>query len=815
MSRARASARCFLLMAGLGVVSSVAFAAGTDFGHMAGKVVRPDGRGVPAVTVSIQSLDKTEITEHDGSFGFRRVPVGTVTVIASLGKHVADKSDVRVSAGETVHVLIEVDWPEIPMETVTVRSVSRRRERLVSSPAAVTIVTRDLIVEDASAGNIPRVLEFTPGVEVARGSLNWFVINARGFTTAMNNRLMALIDGRDLSLVFLRAADWGSSPFPCDDFGSVEFVRGPSSALYGADAFNGVVSVTTATPQDSLGGTARVTLGERNTTKLDVRHAMALGGGWHLKLAGTYTRDDPNSRSRTSSVEYTRPCSFYGDRDCLPLEATPVVERDLEQKGGVIRVDKDFGRRGLLTLEAGRSRYSDTEAVLVASTRFQVYESERPFFRVNYSAPHWNLLAYQDSRDVESMTLNTGELSYVDERRRHLELQGHTRFGGEKGLVVGGASYRHERVDTANPQGVQTMLLRPRSQDFLSVYGQLEWSFNDTLRSVLAVRWDDSSFQDGRVSPRASFVYSVTPDQTLRFNYSYAFKLPNYTDYFMWIDVAPPVDLAPFESFCAPYGVSCGFDAPVPVLATGNESLDVEKIRSFEIGYRAIVGRNVYLTADLYTSRIDDFITDLLPLNNARLGRINPNLPPYSPPAALPAEAAAALLGTLEASLPPEFYAVMSNDPSGGPFFVPFSVTNYGRVDTRGAELGLLIRPRRHWMLDVGYTWFDFDVKNELPDDPLLPNTATHKYSDGVSYRSPRCGATLKYRHVQGFDWRTGVFWGYVPAHDVVNLTASARLNDAWEVGVDVDNLFNEVHFEQFGGDLLQRRALVYTKLGW
>ena len=67
----------------------------------------------------------------------------------------------------------------------------------------------------------------------------------RGFNSSLNRRILTLIDGRDPSVPFLGSQEWAAVSFPMDELATVELVRGPGSALYGANAFSGVLNMTT------------------------------------------------------------------------------------------------------------------------------------------------------------------------------------------------------------------------------------------------------------------------------------------------------------------------------------------------------------------------------------------------------------------------------------------------------------------------------------------------------------------------------------------------------------------------------------------
>ncbi len=119
------------------------------------------------------------------------------------------------------------------------------------------------------------------------------------------------------------------------------------------------------------------------------------------------------------------------------------------------------------------------------------------------------------------------------------------------------------------------------------------------------------------------------------------------------------------------------------------------------------------------------------------------------------------------------------------------------------------------WVVDLNYSWFDFEVKQQNVRDQLLPNAPENKVSAGLSYAGDRWNGSVKYRWVDDFPWAAGVFVGSVPSYDLVDLSAGYRLNENWEIGLDVSNLLDEEHWQSFGGDLLSRRALGYVSFGW
>ena len=157
----------------------------------------------------------------------------------------------------------------------------------------------------------------------------------------------------------------------------------------------------------------------------------------------------------------------------------------------------------------------------------------------------------------------------------------------------------------------------------------------------------------------------------------------------------------------------------------------------------------------------------------------------------------------------------MSNAPDGAPIFALLSLGNFGTATTQGIELSSLTILPSGWRIELGYSWFDADVEVSSPETPLEPNTPPHQASAGVVYTAPRFDAGGRVRWVHEFDWVSGVFAGPVPSYTVVDAQTNVQLTRQLTLGVDVANLFDNDHYEMFGGDLLGRRALAHLTFGW
>jgi iron complex outermembrane receptor protein len=606
-----------------------------------------------------------------------------------------------------------------------------------------------------------------------------------------------------------------------DELASVELVRGPGSALYGANAFGGVLNMTTKRPRGSEGGKVRLTGGELSTFRGDARWAGELGAGFWLKAVGGYQNSDDFTVSRNLRPDYTSFCTASGQTNCLPRERVPLELTEAKIGFGGLRLDKYLSESMALTLEGGTATLEGPTFV-TGIGRVQVTDVERPWTRLNFNTLHWNVLGYYDKRIAENqLALASGGRLWEDSSNLHGEVQGNYGFGGDKGFLVAGVAANQQKVDTANAQGIQTLMAEAKDEHQEAVFGQLEYSFTEGLKGVVAGRVDQSTLHDTQFSPKASLVWAVHPNHTLRLTYNKAFQVPNYSELFLQAPTTIPgtttaaLDLSAIENALRPLlgGTALGFQR-IPVLALGNEDLDVEKIRSYELGYNAILARKAYLTIDYYQSTIEDFVTDLL-VNVGAQGRVNPNFGAYAPPSTLPAPVQAAILNTLRGNLPASLFALMSNLPNGQPIIALASYTNFGEVDTQGVDVGLNYYVTDHWLVDFSYSWFDFEVKQQRVGDKLLPNAPEHKGAVGLTYTAERFSGSAKYRYVDGFPWAAGSFAGDVPSYGLLDLALGYEINDHLGLGVDVSNLLDKEHWQSFGGDIIGRRVLGHVTFGW
>jgi outer membrane receptor protein involved in Fe transport len=619
-----------------------------------------------------------------------------------------------------------------------------------------------------------------------------------------------------------------------DDLAEIELLRGPTAALYGANATGGIVTLNSSEPRYRQGGQVRLAPGELNSANVDFRWAGGIGRDWYVRALGAYRTSDGFSVSREETTEYSIPCDATADppivTNCLPLD-NPNAEfgDEIDVRSGGLRFDKYLPNGNLFTIESGTTEYYGS--IFISGVgRGQIKDVKRPWGRVNYSAEHWNLLAYYSERDAEALNLTSNRPFTTDSYNFKMEFQTNWDFAAEKVRFVGGGSYVGENVES-NAQAA------PADVDEQALFAQVDWNVNDHLKLVGALRWDDSTLHEPQLSPKGSVVYRVNPKHTLRFTYNEAFQVPTYADLFLYFDLPSGTDFTSLNDICVNYaGVDCGLTDSTTTLILGNESLNVEEVTTFELGYKGILGNKAFLGIDLYDSKNQNFVVGGMFQLGPDLQTTNPNFgdwvgpseaettpidPADCPVGGFPAGSMVAdcvRAGALEMLLIPGVGGGQLTNLADESIVLLMSSTTFGEVGTRGVDLGFGYFFDDDWRLTFNYSWFDFDIVRDAPGlrDLLLPNAPEHKLSLGLSYARERWDAYLRGRWVDGFRWfNSATFNGDVEAFTTVDLSGNYALNRHWKVGVNIANLFDDEHWEAFGADLLRRRALIHLTYAW
>ena len=699
-----------------------------DTGRIKGRITSNVGYS-PGVLVQINSLDTDFLdlttSDNDGSFFFGNLRAGKYRLeFSSASFETQVRQPVQVSPGQTVDLSIAMKSTGNVMETLTVATVSRRPERIVEAPGAVVLLTQTDLENDAVHHQFPLLLNHSPGVETAQNGLFDFNLNARGFNSSVNRRILVLVDGRDISVGLLGSQEWNTLSFPIHEFSSMEFLRGPGSALFGANAFNGVWNLKTKRPMDSPGGKVYLSGGDPSNYGVDFKYSGIVDDRLAYRIGGGTYAAESWSTDRTQVTPYGG----------LPLEQVAPDPDDVTSTYYSGRIDYEFLNGHVFTAEMGTG-IGQNEIALTGIGRVQVNQADRPWYRMNYKGQKFNLSYWRSERETpDGMTsLQSGGTIFEDYKNDHVELQFNQSFMKDRiDLVLGGA-FQSQDIDSKNKNGFQTLLRSKRSEEQSAVFGQLTFHIGQKLDFVFAGRWDDSTLHDAETSPKAGVVWKPSRNHSLRLTYNRAFQTPSYTEFFLYTSAGIATGLAQLEQALeAQTGMNLplGFEN-VPVLAFGNEELEVETNETLELGYKGIFASRLFVTFDYYQSTLQNFVTDLLPGANANiLNQLNAFDPyyagmyhAYSVPAGLE-------------TLAPLIYSQLRGGlfvRDDGQKVYAISYGNAGEVDLDGFEFAFDYYVTDSFSIKGNYASFDYKVIEGVStnEEVFSPNASDSNYNFG------------------------------------------------------------------------------------
>ena len=302
-----------------------------------GTVNDDSGLPLPGANIIVVGTSTGVVTDFDGNFTLtvNQNPPFTIQV-SSIGFETLDQEITKNN--ETVAIVLN----EGSFLDEVVVSASRTPERIFESPVTVERFGIKDIKTTASA-DFYGGLENLKGVDVNTNSLTFRSINTRGFATFANNRFMQLVDGMDNSTPALNFPIGNLVGMIETDVQSVELLPGASSALYGANAFNGVLFMTSKSPFDSdgistslkRGITSQEAAGDNTYTDFGIRvahkfsnkFAAKVNFGWLKGTDWAATSEVDSDRiggTRANNLNYNG-INVYGDEVSTGIKEVAVA----------------------------------------------------------------------------------------------------------------------------------------------------------------------------------------------------------------------------------------------------------------------------------------------------------------------------------------------------------------------------------------------------------------------------------------------------------------------------------------------------------
>jgi iron complex outermembrane receptor protein len=520
----------------------------------------------------------------------------------------------------------EFQWLKEEAVTTFVITASRVKEDIRKSPASITVITAEQI-RQMGARNLMDVLRAVPGVSAWYHPDGHHRIDIRGISKVGGQDILFMVNSHPINNALSGGATWVHDTMSVDNIKQVEVIRGPGSALYGANAFGGVINVLTREGADINGGQISAGAGSDHTNQYNFLGGQAIGDfsyALNLNLFKTegedrFVKKDQQAvldgifhTNATRSPDYTEvwdekfEAALTMKYSGFKLDSR-VVER--KRRPGISPLwtlnDENFNQLEDYFINLSYERNIWEGFDVQAKVYHNYMEEEAHYQGMTDGAVFMALTMTPSGPRVVPTPLQPEGLiakpSYVNERTG-MEFQATYKIGKAHTLVSGftyeeieqsDVSYSANFLYTPIPNVIiplgsvrdlsapQTNVNQDAERDFTAFFIQDIWDISDNLRLAMGARYDDYSDFGESFNPRAALVWEFIKGYDLKVMYGRAFRAPTFQE--LYTQNNPAVQ--------------------------GNPELDAETIDTYEVSLGARFMERLSARLTGFHSTIEDNIT--------------------------------------------------------------------------------------------------------------------------------------------------------------------------------------------------------------
>ena len=441
----------------------------------------------------------------------------------------------------------ELLFQEVPV----VVTAAKHEQPFADSPSTISVITEEDI-KLSGATNLEELFRSLPGMDIFIASATNTNVSARGQGGLMPHNILTMIDGFSVYEDFLGLTLWEILPVTLADIKRIEVIKGPGSALYGANAFAGVINIITKSPDED----------ETDKTSLS-----AIGGEQNSGYASFLTAGNWGNNSGKLSLG----CDRANNWD------NPAQEAGSFSKGNFAwqyKPDKDRKLSFSAYLSQGNASFVAPQYLTTTPLNY-TYTANSKYFHLAYEEPGLTVKSFLNSGVMDLFgTYNVLVNTYDVELQRSLQ-------PAENNSLILGGNARLNQISG-------NILDASHDQTLWATYLQDEIKVKKNITLTLGGRYDHHPLVGDHFSPRASLVCHPAPAQTLRFSAATAFRNPSYSESYL--------------------------NLPIPVSGTltanfqGNQALEPEILNSCEIAFETPLWGKTTGGVNLFYSDINNFI---------------------------------------------------------------------------------------------------------------------------------------------------------------------------------------------------------------
>jgi len=487
------------------------------------------------------------------------VMAGDAPPVAPDASTINERGPEATTAGPDIYKTMSLE--QLMNQDVT--SVSKEPEPLGQAPASIQVITNDEI-RRSGASSLPEALRLADNLEVAQDNAYDWNISARGFNSALSNKLLVLNDGRTVYSPLFSGVFWDAQNVMLADLDRIEVISGPGGTLWGANAVNGVINVITRSAEETQG------------LYLEGAGGSELRDSGAIRYGGTLAPDI-----------YYRVYGTYFDRNG-EVFANGVPSNDAWSQGmGGFRIDTGGPSDDKFTLEGeyyngATGNAPPTPGTTVPGTDVQTGDHVLGRWTHTFSADSDMSLQMYYDRAHESLletpfvfggvTTEPGGVFADSLDTYDLDFQ-HRFTAGDRNMITWGAGYRFTHDQNNNAPTLE-FFPAPLNQNLINTFIQDEIKIEDDLFFTLGTKVEHNDYTGFEVQPSGRLQWQITPKQMLWAAVSRAVRTPSRVDH----------------DFVTPTGLPAPFPSSV---INGTSDFTSETLIAYELGYRAEVSDQV------------------------------------------------------------------------------------------------------------------------------------------------------------------------------------------------------------------------------
>lgn len=459
------------------------------------------------------------------------------------------------------------------------------------APMNMTIISAEEIAR-YPAREIPDILRHYAGVSVRQNTGTDYSVGIRGYNPPGAERLLVLVNGRQVYLDYYGIVDWGLIPVEINEIRQIEIVRGPNTALFGFNASSGVVNIVTYNPLHDDVDVAEADVGVNKNGRGSFIYTFQNDDKFGARLSGGYSTigEDTNNHNPAEA-------NLFRDKSTTQTFNSDVVLKLNESTQARFEASLSKIKQNSMT-----AYYDGTKADEGSSGLKMNLTSD-----TDYGIIEANV--YKNSADPK-LTIGLGQFFFTNDVIV-AQLSDTFKIGTDHTFRIAG-EYRDNVTSFILP-AISSLPLSETSYHIASVSGLWYWNINPKLALSTAVRFDhaqadlDGTIFTGLGNPYSNAEYNNRYDE-FGYNVGLLYKLTDIDT--LRFNVAKGVDM--------PSSFEVGFQVPGANSFYSDPNTDVSDVHDFQLGYeRAISDINGSFKASVFYQQINE-MQGFFPVSSTR-----------------------------------------------------------------------------------------------------------------------------------------------------------------------------------------------------